>query len=233
MSRPEHVISLQDVRRTYRMGTTDVHALAGVTVDFDYGDFWAIMGASGSGKSTMLNLLGCLDRPTSGQYQFEGQDVSQKDDDGLSEIRLQRIGFIFQSFNLIPQLSVRENIELPLYYQGISAVESAARAERLAERVGLQDRLHHRPAELSGGQQQRVAIARSLANDPRVLLADEPTGNLDSHTSEQIMRFLQELNQQGVTIIMVTHEADIAAFASARLHMRDGLIDNIDRGRHA
>ncbi len=227
------VIQLENVRRTYQMGSVQVHALAGVTVTFEAGDFWAIMGASGSGKSTMLNLLGCLDRPTSGLYLFEGQDVSLKDDDGLSEIRLQRIGFIFQSFNLIPQLTVRENIELPLYYQGQPTEDSARRAEELAERVGLADRLHHRPAELSGGQQQRVAIARALANDPGILLADEPTGNLDSQTSGQIMAFLQELNQQGLTVIMVTHEADIAAHATSRLHMRDGLIDNVERVAHA
>jgi putative ABC transport system ATP-binding protein len=227
------MIQLEDVRRTYAMGDERVHALAGVTMTFAYGDFWAIMGASGSGKSTLLNLLGCLDRPSSGRYLFEGQDVSTKDDDGLSEMRLQRIGFIFQSFNLIPQLSVRENIELPLYYQGVSTAESARRAESLAARVGLQDRLGHRPAELSGGQQQRVAIARALANEPRILLADEPTGNLDSQTSTQIMTFLQELNEQGTTIIMVTHEPDIADFAKARLHMRDGVIASVERGRHA
>ncbi len=234
MNNPDpHLIQLENVRRTYQMGSAQVHALAGVTISFQRGDFWAIMGASGSGKSTMLNLLGCLDRPTSGLYLFDGQDVSRKDDDGLSEIRLQRIGFIFQSFNLIPQLSVRENIELPLYYQGVPTLESAQRAEQLAERVGLADRLQHRPSELSGGQQQRVAIARALANEPRILLADEPTGNLDTSTSAQIMEFLQELNQQGMTVIMVTHEAEIAAFASSRLHMRDGIIDNIDRGAHA
>ena len=225
---PGPVIHLDDVHRTYQMGTESVHALAGVTLSFHYGDFWAIMGASGSGKSTLLNLLGCLDRPTSGSYLFEGQDVSLKDDDGLSDMRLQRIGFIFQSFNLIPQLSVRENIELPLYYQNLDHRQSAARAEALAERVGLQDRLTHRPTELSGGQQQRVAIARALANDPRVLLADEPTGNLDTQTSAQIMGFLSELNAQGVTMIMFTHEADIANYASARLHMRDGLVDRIE-----
>lgn len=230
MTRTAPVIELKDVRRTYAMGGEPVHALAGVTISFSYGDFWAIMGASGSGKSTLLNLLGCLDRPTSGQYLFEGEDVSHKDDDGLSEMRLQRIGFIFQSFNLIPQLSVRENIELPLYYQGLPTQESVSRAEALAERVGLQDRLLHRPTELSGGQQQRVAIARALANQPRVLLADEPTGNLDSQTSGQIMDFLRELNQQGVTIVMVTHEPDIAEYASARLHMRDGRIDQVECG---
>jgi putative ABC transport system ATP-binding protein len=223
------LIQLQEVRRTYRMGNTDVHALDGVSVSFAAGSFWAIMGASGSGKSTMLNLLGCLDRPTGGRYLFEGEDISTKDDDGLSAIRLRSIGFIFQSFNLIPQLTVRENIELPLYYQGLNTDESARRATALAEQVGLADRLQHRPTELSGGQQQRVAIARALANQPRILLADEPTGNLDSHTGQQIMRFLQTLNEEhGMTVIMVTHEADIAAYAGARLHMRDGRMDRIE-----
>ena len=225
---PEKIIELENVWRTYPMGGEQVHALAGITTAFARGDFWAIMGASGSGKSTLLNLLGCLDRPTSGLYLFEGQNVALKDDDGLSEMRLQRVGFIFKSFNLIPQLTVRENIELPLYYQGVDTQESAQRAERLAERVGLSDRLTHRPAELSGGQQQRVAIARSLANDPAILLADEPTGNLDTQTSGQIMVFLQELNEQGVTVIMVTHEANIAEYASSRLHMRDGVVDRVE-----
>ncbi len=227
------LIELHDVRRTYRMGDEQVHALAGVSITFGRGDFWAIMGASGSGKSTLLNVLGCLDRPTAGRYLFEGHDVSVKDDDGLSEIRLQRIGFMFQSFNLIPQLSVRENIELPLYYQGVPVQESNRRATELAARVGLADRLNHRPTELSGGQQQRVAIARALANTPRILLADEPTGNLDSQTSAQIMDLLQTLNQQGTTIIMVTHETDIAAYAGRRLYMRDGLIDRIEGGADA
>lgn len=217
----------------YVMGSTQVHALAGVSIGFQAGEFWAIQGASGSGKSTMLNLLGCLDRPTGGRYLFDGEDISLRDDDGLSAIRLQRIGFIFQSFNLIPQLTVRENIELPLYYQGLPSRDSAERAEQLAARVGLADRLEHRPVELSGGQQQRVAIARALSNNPRILLADEPTGNLDSQTGLQIMSFLRELNEQGVTIIMVTHENNIAAFADCRLHMRDGVIDRMERGDDA
>lgn len=224
------VARLQDVTKVYPMGATEVRALAGVSVTFERGSFWAIMGASGSGKSTMLNLLGCLDRPTSGRYLLEGQDVAELNDDALSEFRLRHLGFIFQSFNLIPQLTVRENIELPLFYLDWDADESAARAEEMAERVGLADRLEHRPAELSGGQQQRVAIARSLATDPAILLADEPTGNLDSTTSEQIMNLLVELNRQGKTIIMVTHEPDLAAYASYRLQMRDGLIDRIEEG---
>ena len=210
------------------MGATQVRALAGVTVSFDAGTFWAIMGPSGSGKSTMLNVLGCLDRPTSGRYMLEGQDVALLDDDALSEFRLRHLGFIFQSFNLIPQLVVRENIELPLYYLGWDAALSAARAGEIAAQVGLADRLEHRPAELSGGEQQRVAVARALASDPSILLADEPTGNLDSATSEQILGLLTELHHQGKTIVMVTHEPDIAAYASHRLHMRDGLIERIE-----
>ena len=222
------LVRLEDVRKTYRMGTAEVHALAGVSLTFRRGSFWAIMGPSGSGKSTMLNLLGCLDRPTTGKYYLAGQDVSLLSDDQLSEFRLRELGFIFQSFNLIPQLTVQENIELPLYYLGWESHQSAARAEELAAMVGLADRLGHRPMELSGGQQQRVAVARSLVNDPKVLLADEPTGNLDSATGDQIMELLSDLNRQGKTIILVTHEPDIAAFATSQLHMKDGLVDRIE-----
>ena len=222
------VVRLKDIRRIYYMGDQEVHALAGVSAVLERGSFWAIMGPSGSGKSTMLNLLGCLDRPTSGSYFLEGQDVSQLDDDALSDIRLNYLGFIFQSFNLIPQLTVEENIHLPLYYQGWSPDDSVERAEELAEMVGLADRLYHKPTELSGGQQQRVAVARALANDPAILLADEPTGNLDSHTGEEIMNLLYDLNAQGKTIIIVTHEADIAAHARHRLYMRDGLIERVE-----
>ena len=228
-SRNGPLIELFQLRKTYRMGSQEVHALAGVDLNLGRGEFWAILGASGSGKSTMLNVLGCLDRPTSGSYKLEGQDVAELDDDALSEFRLRHLGFIFQSFNLIPQLTVRENIELPLYYLGWEAERSAEHAAELAGQVGLGDRLDHRPSELSGGQQQRVAVARALANDPPVLLADEPTGNLDSSTSDQIMALLDELNQRGKTIIMVTHEHDIAAHAQHRLHMKDGVIDRIER----
>jgi putative ABC transport system ATP-binding protein len=182
------------------------------------------MGASGSGKSTLLNLLGCLDKPTRGDYFFDGHDVNSLDDDALSELRLNSLGFIFQSFNLIPQLTVQENIGLPLFYLKWNAADRAEKAVELAELVGLGDRLKHRPAELSGGQQQRVAIARSLANDPKILLADEPTGNLDSKTGEQIMDMLAELNSQGKTLIMVTHEPNIAEYAKTHIHMRDGLV---------
>jgi putative ABC transport system ATP-binding protein len=227
-SGPRAVASLRDVTKVYQMGQSSVRALAGVSVDFTQGTFWAIMGASGSGKSTMLNLLGCLDRPTSGQYILEGQDVAELDDDTLSEFRLRHLGFVFQSFNLIPQLTVRENIELPLYYLGWDPSESATRAEEMAALVGLEERLGHRPSELSGGQQQRVAVARAIVNDPAVLLADEPTGNLDSSTGEQIMELLADLNRQGKTILMVTHEPNIAAFGSHRLHMKDGLIDRVE-----
>ena len=217
-------VSLRAICKTYVMGDQEVHALRDVDMDFGTGEFWAIMGASGSGKSTMLNVLGCLDRPSSGQYLLDGRDVSKLDDDALSDIRLRYLGFVFQSFNLIPQLTVAENIALPLYYLGASAEESRARAEELAARVGLSERLTHRPAELSGGQQQRVAIARALAGDPVLLLADEPTGNLDSAMSVEIMGLLSELHREGKTIIMVTHEPDIAAFAQHRLLMRDGRV---------
>ena len=225
---PEPVIRLEDLHKVYVMGDNEVHALAGVSVAFSPGEFWAIMGPSGSGKSTMLNMLGCLDRPTRGRYYLEGRDIARLDDDALSEIRLRRIGFIFQSFNLIPQLTVQENIELPLYYQGWDQRDSVERAAELAALVGLDDRLGHRPAELSGGQQQRVAVARSLANDPAILLADEPTGNLDSTTGTQIMELLESLNQRGVTVILVTHESEVAAHAQHEMHMRDGIIDRIE-----
>jgi putative ABC transport system ATP-binding protein len=222
------IVHLKNARKTYQMGAQEVHALDGVDVSFRRGSFWAIMGASGSGKSTMMNIIGCLDRLTSGQYLLEGQDVFTLDDDRLSERRLRHIGFIFQSFNLIPQLTVQRNIELPLYYLGWEAEQSAERARELAYRVGLEGRLNHRPTELSGGQMQRVAIARALANNPHLLLADEPTGNLDSATGVQIMALLDELHREGKTIIMVTHEADIAEHARSRLHMKDGRVDRIE-----
>ena len=222
------VARLEEVTKVYAMGATQVRALAGVSVSFEAGSFWAIMGPSGSGKSTLLNLLGCLDRPSSGRYFIKEQDVAELDDDALSEFRLGHLGFVFQSFNLIPQLTVRENIELPLYYLDWDIEESAARAEAMAQRVGLTERLGHRPAELSGGEQQRVAIARALAADPAILLADEPTGNLDSSTSRQIMQLLSDLNAQGRTVILVTHEPELAKYARHRLHMRDGVIDRIE-----
>ncbi len=216
----------------YDLGTVVVKALRGVSAQFPEGDFVAIMGASGSGKSTLLNLLGALDRPTSGSYILGGRDVSQLSDDDLSMIRNQMIGFIFQSYNLIPQYTVLENIEVPLHYRpGASSISARDRDRCLdmAELVGLGDRLTHRPYELSGGQQQRVAIARAMVNDPQIILADEPTGNLDSATGEEIMRLLDGLNRQGRTIIMVTHEPDIAQKAKRQIHMKDGLIDEITR----
>lgn len=210
------------------MGDQNVHALAGVDLKIERGSFWAISGTSGSGKSTMLNLLGCLDRPTTGDYKLEGQSIASMSDNELSDLRLKHLGFVFQSFHLIPQLTVQENIELPLYYQGIDAAVAAERASAIAERVGLANRLGHRPTELSGGQQQRVAIARALSNNPSVLLADEPTGNLDTTTGESIMNLLTELHDQGKTIIMVTHEPEIAAYAQYRLVMRDGKVQSIE-----
>ncbi len=224
------MIRLADAWKVYKMGMQQVNALAGINTSFSKGSFWAIMGPSGSGKSTMMNILGCLDRLTSGRYYFDGQDISTLDDDALSELRLRRIGFIFQSFNLIPQLTVQKNIELPLYYLGWDSHRSSERARQLAEQVGLGERLGHRPTELSGGQMQRVAIARALANDPQVIFADEPTGNLDTKTGLQILELLQKLNAEGKTIIMVTHEPDIAAFAQYQMHMRDGKIERIDGG---
>jgi putative ABC transport system ATP-binding protein len=216
--------------KDYHMEEVVVPALRGVTLTFAQGDFIALMGPSGSGKSTLLNLLGCLDRPTSGQYFLGDEDVSEMDDDQLSEVRSQYIGFIFQSYNLLPQYTVVENIEIPLLYQGCRLNdETRERCIRLADMVGLGDRLHHRPTQLSGGQQQRVAIARSLVNDPHIILADEPTGNLDTQTSDEIMRLLRKLNSTGKTIIMVTHENDIAAWARRVVRMRDGHIESDTR----
>lgn len=222
------IVRFNNIHKVYQMGTEQVKALDGISASFQKGSFWAIMGPSGSGKSTMMNILGCLDRPTSGQYFLEDKDVSKLDDDSLSNIRLRYVGFIFQSFNLIPQLTVQKNIELPLYYLGWDAHKSSQRAKELAAKVGLEERLNHRPAELSGGQLQRVAVARALAADPHIILADEPTGNLDSHTGNQIMELLAKLNKEGTTIIMVTHESDIAAYARNRLHMKDGLVESVE-----
>jgi len=228
MSAGDPLVRLEEVTKYYRMGGQEVRALDGVSLTFREGSFWALMGPSGSGKSTLLNLVGLLDRPTSGRYLLRGDDVGYIEDDARSELRLKTLGFIFQSFNLIPQLTVRENIELPLLYLGWDDERCAARALELAEEVGLGTRLEHRPAELSGGQQQRVAIARSLANDPAILLADEPTGNLDTPTGSQIMALLGELNRRGKTILMVTHEADIAAHARGRLFLRDGKVQRME-----
>ncbi|MFP6768565.1 MAG: ABC transporter ATP-binding protein [Planctomycetaceae bacterium] len=214
---------IRDLHKYYDLGPVVVKALRGVTAEFPQGDFVAIMGASGSGKSTLLNVLGALDRPTSGQYILGGQDTSTLNDDQLSAIRNQMIGFIFQSYNLIPQFTVLENIGVPLQYQqGVRASEEEWCAE-LADRVGLADRLDHRPTQLSGGQQQRVAIARALVNDPEIILADEPTGNLDSDTEAEIMQVLVDLNAEGRTILMVTHEQEVAKLAKRQLHLKDGM----------
>lgn len=227
-ARQNDIVRLENAYKIYPMGAEQVNALAGVTISFKQGSFWAIMGPSGSGKSTMMNIIGCLDHLSKGHYILQGHDVSNLDDNALSDLRLKYLGFIFQSFNLIPQLTVQKNIELPLYYLGWDAIESAKRAKELAAMVGLEGRLGHCPTELSGGQMQRVAIARALANDPQILLADEPTGNLDTATGKQILELLAELNRQGKTIIMVTHESYIAAYADKRLHMKDGVIDSIE-----
>jgi len=220
---------LTEVTKDYVLGGETVHALRGVSMDVPEGDFVAIMGASGSGKSTLLNLLGCLDRPTSGALFLGDDDVSRLDDDQLSEIRASRIGFIFQSFNLIPQLTVLENIEVPLHYQRRIGQKDRRRCRELAEMVGLQDRVKHRPTQLSGGQQQRVAIARSLVNDPYFVLADEPTGNLDSVTTKEILELLVRLNREGKTIIIVTHESDVGARARRIVRLMDGRVLSDER----
>ena len=216
------IVELTDIWKTYKMGQVDVHALRGISLSIEQGEMVAIMGPSGSGKSTMLNLLGCLDRPTLGRYLLAGRDVSELDDDELSEVRAGRLGFIFQSYNLIPQLNVIENIEVPLYYQGLSETESFERAAELAAEVGLGDRANHLPTELSGGQQQRVAIARALANRPAIVLADEPTGNLDSHTGAEILELLSSLNKEGVTLVLVTHDPAVGAICHRVIDMMDG-----------
>ncbi|MBQ7667617.1 MAG: ABC transporter ATP-binding protein [Kiritimatiellae bacterium] len=217
-------VEFNDIEKVYDVGGERVRALRGVSARFERGSFWAIMGSSGSGKSTLLSILGCLDRPTSGTYRLGGRDVSKMSDDALSDIRLRHLGFVFQSFNLVQQLTVAENIALPLYYQGVSERESAERAKEFAGVVGLAGRLGHRPSQLSGGQQQRAAIARALATNPTLILADEPTGNLDTATSVEIMRLFASLHESGKTIVMVTHEPDIAEWAEHRLVLRDGLI---------
>ena len=216
-----------DLQKHYDLGAIVVKALRGVSIEFPHGDFVAIMGSSGSGKSTLLNLLGALDRPSLGEYIIGGRNVAQMSDDELSEIRNELIGFIFQSYNLIPQYTVLENIEVPLHYRSGYPPIDAADRERisyLADLVGLGDRMDHRPFQLSGGQQQRVAIARALANDPQIILADEPTGNLDSATEEEIMNVLLKLNAEGRTIVMVTHEPGVAELAKRRIYMKDGVI---------
>ena len=222
------VAELRGATRVYTMGTVEVRALDGVDLQFPQGSYTAIMGASGSGKSTMLNILGCLDRPSDGQYILAGRDVSGLDDDDLSAERNRRLGFVFQAYNLIPHLTVLENIEVPMEYAGTAPGDARPRAAQLAQRMGLGDRLDHRPTELSGGQQQRVAIARALANDPVVLLADEPTGNLDSKTGQEILGLLDELHGQGRTLIIVTHDPKVAQRADRTIHMLDGKIQRVE-----
>ena len=218
------LIEARNLTKVYAMGAQTVPALRGVSLDIAAGEFVAIMGASGSGKSTLLNILGCLDQPTTGEYRLAGEPVEKMAADQLASIRNRRIGFVFQHFNLLPRTSALENVELPMVYAGVRASERRARALDALQRVGLGDRSHHTPSELSGGQQQRVAIARSLVNQPQLILADEPTGALDSQTSEDIMRLLQDLNEHGITIVLVTHENDIAAWARRRIVFRDGLV---------
>ena len=220
----DEVVRLEGVCRHYSVGEETVKALDNVSFTISKGGYWAIMGPSGSGKSTLLNILGCLDRPTAGAYWLNGENTATMEDNALSDHRLKNLGFVFQSFHLIPQLTVVENIEMPMFYLGVSPKERRQRAQELAARVGMEHRLRHLPSELSGGQRQRVAVARALANDPAVLLADEPTGNLDSATSVQIMQLFQELHEQGKTVILVTHEPDIATFTTRKIKLRDGQI---------
>lgn len=226
---PSLAASISDLAKDYVLGGETVHALRGVTFDVPTGDYISIMGPSGSGKSTLLNLLGCLDQPTRGNYWLGGDDVAAMNDDQLAETRAHRIGFVFQSYNLLPALTVIENIEVPLYYSGQLTSAKRKRCLELAKRVGLAARLGHRPTQLSGGQQQRVAIARSLVNDPRFMLADEPTGNLDTKKADEILGLLEELNEEGRTIILVTHEPEVAERTKRSIHLRDGSIQSDER----
>jgi putative ABC transport system ATP-binding protein len=218
------LIEIRDLCKTYDSGEVQVHALRGVSLDVEPGESVAIMGSSGSGKSTLMNIVGCLDRPSSGSYRLAGEDVATFDRNRLAEIRNRVIGFVFQSFNLLSRTSALENVELPMVYAGVGRRQRRERAVRALERVGLADRIDHRPNQLSGGQQQRVAIARALVTEPQLILADEPTGNLDSQTSVEIMRLFQDLVAGGMTVVLVTHEADIAAYAARAIEVRDGLI---------
>ncbi len=221
-----NIIKIEHIAKIYHLGTQEVHALADVSLNIDKNEYVAIMGPSGSGKSTLMNMLGCLDTPTSGIYEFTGKNVSEMSDNELAKIRNQEIGFVFQTFNLLARSDALHNVELPLIYAGISAQERKERAEKALIDVGLADRIHHKPNELSGGQRQRVAIARALVSNPSIVLADEPTGNLDSKTGEEIMTLFNELHEKGNTIILVTHEGYIAEHAVRIVRLRDGLIDS-------
>jgi len=227
--RSQAVARLEEIRKTYQMGALAVQVLHGISLDFYAGDYISIMGPSGCGKSTLMNILGCLDQPSSGRYYLGENNTSDLDDDALSSIRGARLGFIFQSYNLIQQLNVLENIEMPLFYQGYSEAESHEIAMALAERVGLADRVHHKPFELSGGQQQRVAIARALSVDPLIILADEPTGNLDSKSGAEILTLFDELHAQGKTLIMVTHSDDLAERSQRQIRLMDGKVESDER----
>ena len=219
------LIETVDLWKTYKMGTEEVHALRGVSIQIQRGEYVAIMGPSGSGKSTLMNLIGCLDTPSKGSYLLNEKQVSQMNDDELARIRNEEIGFVFQTFNLLPRATALQNVELPLIYAGVSAKDRAVRANEALEKVELGDRKNHRPNEMSGGQRQRVAIARALVNNPSILLADEPTGNLDSKTGIEIMSVFARLHQGGNTIVLVTHEADVAAHARRAIHIRDGQVE--------
>jgi putative ABC transport system ATP-binding protein len=223
------VAEVEGLWRSYRLGENEVHALRDVTLSIEEGEYVAVVGPSGSGKSTLLNVLGCLDRPTRGAYRLGGKDVSSLPDDELSRVRGERLGFVFQNYNLIPQLDVLENVEVPLFYAGRPEREARERAVALATQLGLGDRLRHRPTELSGGQQQRVAIARALANDPLVLLGDEPTGNLDSKTGQEILALLDRLHDEGKTLVIVTHDPNVAARAERVVAMRDGRVERDEK----
>lgn len=223
------LIELKDIMKTYVMGDSVVHALNHVNVQIDYGEFTSIMGASGSGKSTMMNILGCLDRPTSGEYFLDGKEIAGYNDDELAHTRNAKIGFVFQNFNLLSKLTAQANVALPLIYAGVAEEERMERARKALEAVGLGDRLDHKPMEMSGGQRQRVAIARALINDPPVIMADEPTGNLDTKSSYEIMDIFKKMNDEGKTVIMVTHEPDIAAYTKRILIMRDGKLVSDER----